>query len=114
MIYHLYHLFKNHVRTLAFCDLYYSVEEKTTIPPKWRTEVPDVPSRPPRAPSHDYFRKFPAKLNVLWNCLFLCQALLAMRRWDELAKNPNTPLKSNEKYTAIAIAILKKHTNAGM
>jgi hypothetical protein len=37
-----------------------------------------------------------------------------MRRWDELAKDPNIPLKSNEKYAAIAIAILKKHTNSGM
>ncbi len=60
---------KSDVRTLAFCELsaelYYSVEENTTIPPKWRTEVPDVPSRPPRAPSHDYFRKFPAKFNLI-------------------------------------------------
>jgi hypothetical protein len=71
MIYHLYHLFKNDVRTLAFCDFYYSVEEKTTIPPKWRPEVPDVPSRPPRGPSHDYFRKFPAKFNLFWR-IALC------------------------------------------
>jgi hypothetical protein len=65
MIYHLYHLFKNDVRTLAFCDFYYNVEEKTTIPPKWRPEVLDVPSRLPRAPSHDYFRKFPAKFKYI-------------------------------------------------
>jgi hypothetical protein len=37
-----------------------------------------------------------------------------MRRWDELAKDPNTHLKSNEKYAAIAIDVLKKHTNVGM
>jgi hypothetical protein len=84
MIYHLYHLFKNDVRTLAFCDLYYSVEEKTTILPKWRTEVPDVPSRPPRAPSHDYFRT-PAKLNVLWR-IALCSFWYVMleRKKDRL------------------------------
>ncbi len=36
------------------------------------------------------------------------QALLAMRRWDEQAKDPAIPLLSNQKYVTMAIAILNK------
>jgi hypothetical protein len=31
-----------------------------------------------------------------------------MRRWDEQAKDPAKPLLSNQKYVAMAIAILNK------
>ncbi len=40
------------------------------------------------------------------------QALLAMRRWDEQAKDPAIPLFSNQKYVAMAIAILNKQDKA--
>ena len=36
------------------------------------------------------------------------KALLAMRRWDELAKDPAIPTTTNDKYTTMAQTIVCK------
>ena len=49
---------------------------------------------------------FKEEEDLICNCTL--KALLAMRRWDELAKDPAIPTPTNDKYTTMAQSIVCK------